>query len=265
MQTATTTPPSGLPDVREVSFSAPFRWLALGWSDLLQVKVQALTYGVVLAAISAGLGLALLFSGAASWIMVLAGGFLFVAPMLAMGLYEAGRQLESGKRAKLSEMLFVKTTSTLDLAYLGLALLLIYFFWTRMAQVVYGLSTYQVHRTVWEFLNFMFTDPDGHSMAMTGTVIGGIIAFLAYCLVVVSAPMLLERHAHIFSATITSFRVVAKNTGPMMLWAVLITALTIAGIVTGFLGLIVIFPWIGLASWRAYRDLVISPSASDTF
>ncbi len=249
----------GLPEVAEISIGAPFQWLKEGWADFRQIPTQALTYGVILATISAGLTNALLFSGYSSWIMVLAGGFLFVAPMFAMGIYEAGRRLERGEKPTLGEMLVVKPSSTLDLAYLGLALLMIYFFWTRIAQVIYGLSTYQVHRTIWDFLHFAAFDPEGHNMVLTGTIFGGLMAFLVFCLVVVSAPMLLERHTNVFSATITSFRTVAKNPGAMAVWAVLIVGLTVIGILTAFIGLVVIFPWIGLASWRAYRGLVDSP------
>ncbi len=215
-----------------------------------------LVYGVLLAALSAVLTLAVFYSGHAKWIMVLAGGFLFVAPMMAMGLYKAGKIIEEDGIPTLREMMFVKTASTRDLAYLGLALLLVYFFWGEMAQIIYGLSTYRVHNTMGEFINFMLTDPDGQSMAMTGTVIGGIIALAAYSLVVVSAPMLLDRRTEAIVATITSVRCVARNFLPMLWWATIIAALTILGIATCFLGLIVIFPVIGLASWRAYRQLV---------
>lgn len=261
MNTAQTHQMNTLPAVSEIKLTAPFDWLAGGFRDFRAIPGQALVYGLILAVISAGLAAALLFSGIASWIMVLAGGFLFVAPMFAMGLYEAGRQLEAGEKPRLRQMLFVKTSSTLDLAYLGLALLLIYFFWTRMAQVVYGLSTYQVHKTVWDFLRFMVFESEGHNMLISGTIVGGVIAFIAYCLVVISAPMLLEQHTNVFTATITSFRTVTKNPGPMLIWAALIAGLTLIGILTAFIGLIIIFPWIGLSTWRAYRALVASPGA----
>ena len=252
--------PTRLPDVNKISFSEPFHWLALAWSDLRTALVPCLIYGLGLAAVSAGLTLALFYSGAATWIMVLAGGFLFLAPMLAMGLYEAGRQLETGTKPRLTDMIFVRTASARELAYLGLALLIIYFFWTRMAQVIYGLSTYKVHETVTELIAFALFDPNGQSMAITGTIVGGIIAFLLFTLVVVSAPMLLERNSDVFSSSVTSFRAVARNPGPMLLWAILITILTIIGIASAFVGLIIIFPWIGLASWRAYRTLVTRPA-----
>ena len=74
--------------------------------------------------------------------------------------------------------------------------------------------------------------------------------------------MMLNTHANVFVATITSVRTIFRNFLPMLVWAVIIVIMTVLGIATGFLGLIVTFPVIGLASWRAYRDLVPS-SASD--
>lgn len=259
---ASPAPSKHLPPVNTIGVAAPFSWLACGWRDMGNALGPCLFYGFVLMVISAALAFSLLYSGIADWIMVLAGGFLFVAPMLAMGLYEAGRILESGRKPKLSEMLFVRTASTRDLAYLGLALLLVYFFWGRMAQLVYALSTYRKHDSVEQFLTFMFTTPEGHNMAIAGTLVGGVIAFIAYALVVISAPMLLDRRTEVFVATITSVRTVTKNPLPMLIWAALIAGMTILGIATGFLGLVIVFPWIGLASWRAYRDLITQPETA---
>ncbi len=153
-------------------------------------------------------------------------------------------------------MAFVKSAFRQDLAYLGLGLLLLYFFWGRMAQLIYALSTYRKHDDVMQFINFMLTTSEGHNMAIAGTIAGGVIAFIAYTLVVISAPMLLDRKTDVFVASITSFRAVTKNPLPMLVWAILITFLIAIGILSGFIGLAVIFPVIGLASWRAYRELV---------
>ncbi len=245
-----------LPDIATVSMSAPLGWLEGGWQDLQRAALPCLIYGIILAAISAMIAWALVFSGAFAWVFVLAGGFFLLAPVLAMGFYEAGRLLESETQPNLTDMILVRGALRLDLAYLGFALLMIYLFWTRMAQIVYALSTNQLHKTPQDFLAFMLTTSDGQIMALTGTVIGAIIALLAYALVVVSAPMLLDRKTDVFIATITSFRAVTKNPGPMLLWAIIIAVLTAIGIATAFLGLILIFPLIGLASWRAYRELV---------
>lgn len=248
-----------LPDVADIKLNAPIDWLKGGWSDLWRIPGQGLTYGVILFAISVALFGGLFFSGHSTWIMVLAGGFVFVGPMFAMGLYEAGRQLERDQTPKLREMLFVKTNSTMCLCYLGLALIMLFFLWTELGQIIYGITARRFDSTPREFIDFMLNDPRGHSVAITGTIIGGILGFFVYCLVVVTAPMLLEQHTNVFMAVATSFRSVAKNPGPMLLWAVLIAVITGIGIATAFVGLIIVFPWLGLASWRAYRALVDSP------
>ena len=245
-----------LPDVATVSISAPIRWLAGAWQDYLRAPLPFLIYGILLAAVSAVIAWALVFSGAFAWVFVLAGGFFLIAPVLAMGLYEGGRMLEVGDTPGVTDVILVRSALRLDIAYLGLALFLIYLFWTRLAQIVYALSTSVLHKAPSEFLTFMLTTPDGLSMAATGTVVGGIIAFFAFSLVVISAPMLLDGKTDVFIATITSVRSVTKNFWPMLVWALLIAILTAIGIATAFFGLIVVYPLIGLATWRAYRDLV---------
>ena len=101
-----------------------------------------------MALLSFGLCYELVVANAAFWVLALTVGFVFVAPMLAMGLYEAGRLIERGETPTLLGMLFVRSALQQDLAYLGLLLVLIYLFWGRIAQIVYGLSTYRLHRTV---------------------------------------------------------------------------------------------------------------------
>lgn len=253
---------SFLPDVSTVGLSAPFRWLAAGWKDFMRATGPCLVYGALMVAASAGLTVALYQAGAIRFLFVVAAGFMLVAPILAMGLYQTARMLERGERPRLGNILFVRSAVRQDLFVLGFALFLVYSVWVEMAHLVYGLSTHKFHKTLPALVDFMLHDPEGHNMVMTGTVIGGVIAFLAFSLIAVSAPMMLSTRANVFVATLTSLRTVARNFLPMLLWGLMIVALTVLGIATGFLGLIVTFPLIGLASWHAYRDLVPS-SAED--
>lgn len=242
--------------VNVVDIGAPLRWLAGGWRDLTRAPGPCLSYGLVLALVSIAGSVTFVAFNAAFWVLALSCGFVFIAPMVAMGLYEAGRLLEQGEKPTLGQMLFVRQAVRQDVVYLGLALLMIYLLWGRIAQVVYGLSTYRFHETVEAFVTFALFSEEGWTMLATGTMVGGAIAFFTYCLVVVAAPMLLDMRANVWGAVATSFLAVARNPGPMLLWAVLIVALLIVSAATAFLGLIVIFPWLGLASWRAYRSLV---------
>lgn len=248
----------GLPAVNSIGFDAPLRWLGGAWQDMARALWPCLAYGFLVALASFALSAALISSSLAFWALTLSCGFVFVAPMLAMGLYEAGRLLEAGEKPRFPQMMFVHQAVSQDVMYLGLALLFMYFLWTRIAQIVYGLSTYRLYQSVDEFVAFALGTPEGHAMLIAGTIIGGAFAFVTYAMVAVSAPMLLDRTANVFSAVITSIRCVATNFGPMLLWAFLIAALLIISAGTGFWALTVVFPWLGLASWRAYRDLVRS-------
>jgi uncharacterized membrane protein len=246
----------GLPDVSTITMRTPFRWLGAGWRDLWKAPGPCLAYGLIVALLSFLLCYALVVSNAAFWVLALTVGFVFIAPMLAMGLYEAGRLIERGEKPTLGRMLYVRPALRQDIAYLGLALVLIYLFWGRIAQIVYGLSTYHLHRTVNDFVTFATSTSDGQSMLLTGSIVGGVIAFFTYCLVVVSAPMLLDQKTNVFAAVATSVRAVIENFWPMVLWAAILGVLTLATAATGFLGLVIVFPWLGLASWHAYRELV---------
>lgn len=246
----------GLPAIRTISLSAPFGWLAEAWRDLMKAPASLLLYGLGLAAASFALCYGVYATNGAFWVLVLTIGFVMIAPILAMGPYEAGRRIDLGERPGLGQILFVRAAFRQDVAYLSLLLAMIYFLWGRVAQIVYGLSTYQIHRDVDSLVAFAVGSDEGLAMLVTGTVTGGVLAFVTFALVVVSAPMLLNPHANVFAAVATSVRAVNANFFPLLLWAVIITALLLLSAATGFLALIVIFPWLGLASWRAYRSLV---------
>jgi uncharacterized membrane protein len=242
--------------VNTVGFSAPFRWLGQGWRDLWRAPGPCLAYGLVLAGFSAWISYALYRFNAAFWVLTLTLGFVFIAPMLAMGLYEAGRRIEAGERPRLRDMVLVRQAVRQDTFYLGLALLMIYLLWGRVAQIVYGLNTFTLQHTTAGFIDFALHSQGGHTMLIVGTGVGAVFALLTYALVVVSAPMLLDTRSNVFSASATSFRAMDRNTGSLLLWAILIVMLLLISAATGFAALTVVFPWLGLASWRAYRELV---------
>jgi uncharacterized membrane protein len=249
---------AGLPAIRTVSLSAPFVWLAEGWRDFMKAPGPLLLYGLGVAAVSFALCFGVYATNGAFWVMALTAGFVIVAPLIAMGPYEAARRLEQGERPRLGQILMVRSALRQDIAYLGLLLVLLYFLWGRIAQIVYGLSTFQVHYDVASLVAFALGSSEGHVMLLTGTLTGGAIAFVTYALVVVSAPMLLNPDANVFAAVATSVRAVNANFFPLLLWAVIIITMLLLAAATGFLALVVVLPWLGLSSWRAYRSLVES-------
>jgi uncharacterized membrane protein len=255
-ETAPQTAPVRLPPINTIPLSAPFVWLAAGWRDFCAVPVSAFLYGLILAAISAGIFWALYTTGSASWFYVLLGGFLLVGPVLGMGLYAASRALAEGRKPGLFAMLWVKDAARKDSLLLGFLLVFLYFLWTRIAQVIYALSTSRIYKTRSGFLEFVLFDPNGQIMILLGLATGGFVAFVNYSLASVAAPMLLDRRYDVFMAMASSVRAVNRNFYPMLLWAFLIVALTVIGISFAFIGLAVVFPVVGMASWHAYRALV---------
>jgi len=250
-----------------IGLAAPLRWLALGLRDFGAAPIPSLVYGTTIALVSFTIWRGLIDSDLAFWALSLSCGFVFVAPMLAMGFYEAGRRIDNGERPTLAQMIMVRGARRADVFYLGLALLLIYLFWGRIAQIVYGLSTYRLHTTIQDFSVFATGTPEGHVMIITGTIIGGVLAFFTFAMTVISAPMLLDQNTTVFEAIFTSISSVARNFLPMLFWAALIALLLFACAATSWLGLAAVFPWLGLASWHAYRDVApnrTKPAAAPT-
>ena len=167
------TTPWRLPDVNEVDLRAPFQWLAGGWSDLWRAPWPCLTYGLGVSALLAGLAYALYASNLAIRIVIVSLGLVLVAPILAMGPYEAGRRLEAGERPRLRQIVLVRSALRHDSFLLGLALFLVFSIWLQAAQIVYGLSTYQLHDTVADFARFAFTTEEGRRMLLVGGAVGG--------------------------------------------------------------------------------------------
>lgn len=246
----------GVQSANRIGMDAPFRWLGGAWNDLWRAPLPFLAYGFSIAAVSFLLSWAIYVTHAAFWVFVLTIGYVFVAPILAMGPYEGGHSLECGKKPTLAQISLVRAAIRQDVAYLGLALLMIYFIWISFAQIVYGVSTYHLYKTVPEFVAFAVGTPDGLNMVALGSLIGGVMAYFTFAFVVVSAPMLLDPKANVFAATAASFKAVTDNPLPMTVWAAIIGIFVLIAAASGFLLLTVIFPWLGLASWRAYRDLV---------
>ena len=230
--------------VEQVPFDAPWNWLAAGWRDVWAAPRISLAYGVLFALLSVGLMLGLLVTGLPALMLVLAGGFLLVGPVAAVGLYEASRRLEAGRSVDFGEVI---------LAFL-------YFVWLQLAFLLFmlflggrGLPPPS------EFLPTLLFTLNGLGLLVVGAVVGGVVATVAFAISVISVPLLLTRRADAVTAIAASLTAVVLNPKPMALWAALIAGFMVLGIATLSVGLIFAFPLIGHATWHAYRELVRVP------
>ncbi len=243
--------------IRRIELDRPWQWLAAGWQDFRRNPAVGIFYGV-LAAITGYLILfGLWWAGMLYLVLPLLAGFLIVGPLLTVGLYEVARRAEQGHETTFFEALAAFRHNPTQIALLGVALLLLMFAWVRLAALLFFLYFGGDPPSFENLFAQTFLEPAALPFLVIGTGVGGILAFVAFSMSVISIPLLLERpEVNVIEAIIKSFEAVQVNFFPLLFWAALIVAFTIAGLVTLFVGLVVVLPLLGFASWHAYRDLV---------
>jgi len=236
---------------------APWAWLGAGWRDLWTHPAVSLSYGLVFAAVSGLITLALFRLDLQYLLMPLAAGFMLVGPMLAVGLYETSRRIHAGEPVSLGAALFVRTASPTQLAFLGAILMFLLLAWIRVAQLLYalffGMSAFPGFE---DTVHMVFFTDAGFGMLVVGTLVGGVIAAVVFAVSAFSVPMLMVRDVDAISAAIASVNAVRDNLYPLAVWGALVVMITAVGMVTFYVGLIIAFPLIGHATWHAYRHVV---------
>jgi len=249
-----TTPSSAVR--RPVNLGSPARWLALGWSDLRRNPLPGLFHGFLLTAFGA---LLLWAAGDKFWLLAGAfSGFLIVAPILATGLYQVSRALESGRRVGMAEVVSLWQSGDRRLVIFGLLLGLAGTGWVLTSA---GLITLWSSVPIQKPSDFLREVVLAREVGLfeAWLLLGALLTAPVFASTVVALPMLVDTQAPVMVALKASWRAVANHPGPMVVWAVLIVLLVGLGMATALLGLIVIVPWIAHASWHAYRDLISLP------
>ena len=239
-----------------VPFDAPWMWLAAGWRDLWEAPAVGLTYGAIFAAGALALAVVLLSYQAEALFPALAGGFLLLAPFLAMGLYEASRRMEAREPVSLGTAFAAGYSAKGQLAFFGVALMIVFLVWLELAFIL--LVLFMGGRGLpppSAFVSTLLFTYSGLGLLIVGSIVGGLLASLVFAMSAVAVPMLLVERVDAVTAMRASFAAVAANPKPMALWAALIAVMVAAGFVTMLLGLVVAFPLIGHATWHAYRAI----------
>jgi len=248
--------PSPLPDVREITLDHPWQWLAKGWDDLIRAPKHSLAYGVFFFLVSVLLTLGLYYQSLFFVVPPLAAGYFLVAPLLGIGLYSISEALETGEEVEFIRAWEAWKHNEVHLAGMGVTLLMVLMVWMMTANLMFALL-YSSPVPSWEnFIPQVFLSGDNPLFVFGGILAGGLIAALTFAISAISVPLLMDRQINLMDAIETSVRAVIRNWRPMLLWACLIAMFVGIGLVTFYIGLIVVMPWVGHATWHAYRDLV---------
>ena len=226
--------------------------LAAGWRDFL----AAPQFGLFFSAVYVVGGFLMLWVGAGhvTWTLATSLGFPLLAPFAAAGLYEVSRRLEQGKPLDWKGVLgIVWLERTRQLPWLGAIIVIYFLFWTFLAHMIFalfmGLSTMTNVSQSYE----AFLTPNGLTMIAVELGVGAVLAFLLFSLTVVSLPLVLDREVDFVTAMLVSLKAVRENLPVMWLWAALIAVLSLIALLPWFLGLVIVLPVLGHATWHVYR------------
>jgi uncharacterized membrane protein len=246
------------PVIRTIGLSELHRALQRGWEDFKAVPSHAIILCIIYPVL--GLMLARVVHGYSvlPLLFPLAAGFALLGPFAALGLYEMSRRRERGEQATAWDALEVVRSPSFG-AMLGLGALLLALFvtWVATAQAIYiAAFGYAGATGVSDFAERVLTTPQGWWLIVVGCGVGFLFALVALCISVVSFPLMLDRHAGAGDAMVTSLRAVARNPVPMAAWGLIVAVLLVAGSLPAFLGLAVVIPLLGHATWHLYREVI---------
>lgn len=245
------------PEIRYgVPLTAPARWLAAGFADLRRSPGPSLLIGALCTAISWLLVGAMAYLEYAVLILPLTAGFMFAAPVLAVGLYEGSRRIEAGEAPDFDATRAAWRRNRFGIAFMGILLMMFLYGWLRVATMLFALFFGLVAPPLEQIFSRAFLSPDTIFYGVAGTLIGAVLAAIVFGLSAISLPMLVDRRVDAVTAAATSMRALTANPMTAVVWASLIVSITFIAALPAFLGFVVAVPLIGHATWHAYRDLV---------
>ena len=250
---------SPAPTVRRIGVAELREALIKGYEDFAAYRSDVLFLGVIYAVV--GLVLARLAFGMnlLPLLFPLASGFAIIGPFAAVGLYEMSRLREQGVDARWSNAFDVfRAPAVGAVSILGLMLMTIFGLWLAAAWGIY-LSTIGPApiTSVWQFVHDVFRTPAGQAMIVIGVGVGFLFALFAMSISIISFPLLLDKDVGLDTAIRTSVRAMLLNPGPMAMWGLIVTGGLVLGSLPLFVGLIVVLPVLGHATWHLYRSLVV--------
>lgn len=242
---------------RQLDTKAPLRWVKQGFADYRRAPTLSILYGAVMVSIGWLISAWAWHVGSFTLLIMLFAGFVFLGPALAMGIYSVSCQLDKGVKPQIGFCLTQGRKRFGNQMIFAFVLLVVFLVWARAAAMVNIFLPMSTAPDFMELLKFF----------VIGSAIGTVFAVVIFCASAFSLPMIMDRDVDAITAMLTSFNAVLKNKKPMFLWAMIILASTLIGFLTLYAAFLFTLPIIGYASWRGYRETIVSdewPQDPDT-
>lgn len=231
---------------QSLPWNAAWGWLRAGWQDMRRAPGPSLFYGVVMFAVTVAITLAAWYLGRIGIYLGLMSGFVFLGPLLALRLYAISNRLERGAEVTLAGSFRDAAKALSDALVFALILLVVALIWARAATMVHIFFPTGNHPELIDWLRFLGI----------GSAIGSVFCAVTFMASAFSLPMLLDRRCDTVTAVVTSVNATLRNKPAMLFWAACIGLCVVFGVLTAYVGLVVVLPLLGHAAWHGYRQTV---------
>jgi uncharacterized membrane protein len=248
-------------EVRRIGSAEIRESLAQGWDDFLARRGDLIFIGLIYPLI--GLASAFLFTGGnlLHLFFPVAAGLSLLGPVAAIGFYELARRREDGLESDWSHFLDVRKRPAWDSLFAVANLLLVIFvLWVAVAAIFWNILIGVAPTSLGHLFSLVFGTPGGWVLVVLGNFVGLVFAAAVLALSVVSMPMLVDCDVDARTALDTSVRAVMMNKGPMARWGLIVAVLLVLGSIPAFVGLAVVLPVLGYATWHLYAHAVVRDS-----
>lgn len=245
-------------NIRAITFKDLAESLKAGLSDFAAAPAYGLFFGLFYALAGTALVSVAWYFGQYMAVLPLIMGFALIGPFAAVGLYEVSRRLEAGLPLSFPVVLgTIRRQSTRQIMMLGFALMVLLLFWVRVALLIYALNfgLRPVNLLTMD-VDTMFST-SAITFLATGMLAGAGFAFFAFAISVFSFPHLLAKDEDFISAIILSIRGVMLNLPVLLTWGAIVGVLLLLAAAPAFLGLLVVLPILGHATWHLYRRTIV--------
>ncbi|MDJ0994287.1 MAG: DUF2189 domain-containing protein [Dinoroseobacter sp.] len=231
--------------------------LSSGWADFKKAPAFGLFFSAVYVLGGLAMVYILMATGKTWATLPIIVGFPLIGPFAAVGLYEVSRRLQKGEPLDWREILGVVVNErSRQMPSIAAVILIFFLFWNFLAHMIFALFLgLQVMTNVSSSFD-VFLTANGLMMLLVGTAVGAVLSFILFAITVVSLPLLLDAEVDFVTAMIKSFSAVTENLGVMLIWALIVASLLLLAMLPAFLGLFIVLPLLGHATWHLYQRVL---------